>query len=80
MIPPKNFNRDHTARYLVLLNRDDATRALLFAQDHRYLAEVIDDGLVIDNLMKAGKVCDAPKAVAVQAQPQESTQLLCFAL
>ena len=62
MIPQKNVNDAHTARYLVLLNRGDATRALLFGQDHRYLAEVIDDdGLVVDNLMKAGRACLPPR-------------------
>lgn len=80
MISQKNLNHDHTARYLVLLNQDDATRALLFAEDHRYLAEVIDDdGLVVDNLMKAGTVCVAPREVAEQAGSEEP-KLLCFAL
>jgi hypothetical protein len=79
MIPQKNH--DHTARYLVLLNQDDATRALLFAQDHRFLAEVIDDdGLVVDNLMKAGTACVPPRQVAEQTQVGQAVKLLCFAL
>lgn len=83
MIPQKNFNHDHSARYLVLLNHnDDATRALLFARDHRYLAEVIDDdgGLLVDNLMKAGTRCVPPREVAEQARTVEAMKLMCFTL
>lgn len=82
MIPQKNFNHDHTARYLVLLNREDTRRALLFAQDHRYLAEVIDDddGLVVENLMKAGRICSPPREVAEQALGGKRMALLCFEL
>ncbi|MCR5882644.1 hypothetical protein LRS03_07145 [Rhizobacter sp. J219] len=81
MILQKNINPDHTARYLVLLNHDDATRALLFAKDHRYLAEVIDDdGLVVDNLMRAGTRCVPPREVAEQTRATSPVKLMCFAL
>ncbi len=82
MTPQKNFNHDHTAHYLVLLNHDDATRALLFARDHRYLAEVIDDdgGLMVDNLMKAGTRCVPPREVAEQARTGAPMKLMCFTL
>jgi hypothetical protein len=78
---PQQKNDTHTARYLVLLNHDDATRALLYAHDHRYLAEVIDDdGLVVDNLVKAGRACPPPREVAEQAQREKPMRLLCFEL
>ncbi|MBL0731122.1 hypothetical protein [Piscinibacter sp. HJYY11] len=82
MTPQKNTSHDLTARYLVLLDQEDVTRALLFAQDHRYLAEVIDDdtGLLVDNLMKAGTRCVPPREVAEQARTEEPAKLLCFAL
>lgn len=82
MTPQKNINHDHTARYMVLLQQDDAKRALLFSEDHRYLAEVIDDdnGLVVENLMKAGRICAMPRAVAEQAVLNRPVALLCFEL
>lgn len=84
MIPQKYFNHDHSARYLVLLNHDhdDATRVLLFAHDHRYLSEVIDDddGLLVDNLMKAGTRCVPPREVAEQARKGAAMKLMCFTL
>lgn len=82
MIPQKNTSHDFTARYLVLLDQEDATRALLFGRDHRYLAEVIDDdtGLLVDNLMKAGTRCVPPREVAEQTRAEEPAKLMCFAL
>ncbi|HEY0819212.1 MAG TPA: hypothetical protein VGD46_10570 [Rhizobacter sp.] len=82
MIPQKNINHHHTARYLVLLDQDDARRALLFAQDDRFLGEVIDDdnGLVLDNLMRAGNLCPPPRRVAEYARAANAASLLCFAL
>ncbi len=81
MTPQKSFNHDHTARYLVLLDHEEATRALLFGQDQRYLAEVIDDdGLVIENLMRAGKECAPPPTVAAHAEGDKPMRLLCFKL
>lgn len=81
MISQKNVNHDHTARYLVLLQQDDARRALLFAEDCRYLAEVIDDdGLVVENLVKAGSICPPPREVAEWALAGKHATLLCFEL
>jgi hypothetical protein len=82
MISQKNTNHDHTARYLVLLDQDDARRALLFAQDDRFLGEVIDDdnGFVVDNLMRAGNRCAPPRKVAEYADAAGGASLLCFAL
>lgn len=87
MTPQKNHSAapargDYTARYLVLLGRDDAsTRALLFGGDQRYLAEVIDDdGLVLDNLMKAGRACPPPPDVARRAWADAPATVTCFAL
>lgn len=79
--PQKNFNNAHAARYLVLLSHDHNRRALLFARDHRYLAEVIDDdGLVIDNLVKTGRPCLPPGEVAQQTLKGKHAKLLCFEL
>ncbi|MBX3619983.1 MAG: hypothetical protein KF891_08365 [Rhizobacter sp.] len=82
MIPlKKNSNSDYTARYLVLLGDEHATRALLFARDSRYLAEVIDDdGLVLDDLMKCGTACPPPGDVARQAWANAPATVQCFAL
>lgn len=81
MTPQKNPGAEYTARYLVLLGQDSARRVLLFARDQRYLAEVIDDdGLVVDNLMKAGRACPTPGRVAAHAWASAPASVQCFAL
>ncbi len=67
MSPQKNHNAQnaYAARYMVLLGTAQAQRALLFAHDQRYLSEVIDeDGLLVDNLMRAARACPPPAAAA----------------
>jgi hypothetical protein len=77
----KTQHADYKAKYLILMNTDNKTRALLFGQDYRYLAEVLeDDGLVLENLVRAGKACAPPGALAVQAWGGSSSTLRCFAL
>ncbi len=78
----KNLRADYKAKYLILLNTENTTRALLFGRDYRYLAEVLDDddGLVLENLIRAGKACAPPGALAVQAWGSSSSTLRCFAL
>lgn len=78
----KRHGTEHTARYLLLLGSDDATRALLFGQDHRFLAEMFDDedGLVLGNLMRAGTSCRLPDGVKVPGQASAPIRMQCFAL
>lgn len=71
---------EYTAQYLVLLNDHEHTRALLFARDQRYLAELIDDGLMLDNLMRCGRVCPPPSKVAKQAWASAPASVQCFEL
>jgi hypothetical protein len=82
MIPHKNSTTPYTARYLVLLGHDNViSRALLFARDQRFLAEVFDeDGLVIENLLKTGTACPPPRKVAAQAWASAPATVRCYAL
>lgn len=82
MNPDKQHGTEHTAKYLILLCSDSTTRALLFGQDHRFLAEMFDDddGLVLSNLMRAGTSCLPPGDVAMPALASAATSMQCFAL
>ncbi|MET0335939.1 MAG: hypothetical protein ABW190_16860 [Rhizobacter sp.] len=52
----------------MLLGTDEAQRALLFAKDQRYLSEVIDeDGLLVDNLMRAARACPPPAVASAHS-------------
>jgi hypothetical protein len=73
----------NSAKYLVLCGKPDAQRALLFNGDHQYLTEMIDDdGIVLDRLLRAGKVCHSPNANLLQAISQQAanSSVRCFAL
>lgn len=82
MNPIKRHGTEHTAKYLLLLGSNDATRALLFGQDHRFLAEMFDDedGLMLGNLMRAGTSCRLPDGVKLPVQANAGTRMQCFAL
>lgn len=80
MIPLKKNSNSHTAKYLVLLADEYTTRALLFGQDQRYLGELIDDGLLLDDLMKTCTACVPPSDVARHAWATDPGSVRCFAL
>lgn len=82
MTPIKNHGTEHTAKYLILLGSDSATRALLFGQDCRFLAEIFDDedGLVRGNLMRSGTACQPPVDVVMAPQASTPTSMQCFLL
>jgi hypothetical protein len=82
MNPTRRHGTEHTAKYLLLLGSDNATRALLFAQDHRFLAEMFDDedGLMLGNLMLAGTSCRLPDGVKLPSEAKAPTRVQCFAL
>ncbi|MBC7956001.1 MAG: hypothetical protein H7Y33_09055 [Cytophagales bacterium] len=78
----KKQGNEHTAKYLILLGNDDQTRAFLFGQDHRFLAEMFDedDGLALDNLMRAGTLCPPPSGLTAHPLACIPTRMQCFAL
>lgn len=78
----KQRGTEHTAKYLILLDSASATRALLFGQDHRFLAEMFDDedGLVLGNLMSAGTSCQPPGDVVMPLLASAPTSIQCFVL
>ncbi|GAB4558842.1 MAG: hypothetical protein Tsb007_20070 [Rhizobacter sp.] len=81
MNPIKQHGTEHTAKYLILLDSNSATRALLFGQDHRFLAEMFDeDGLVLGNLMSAGTSCQPPGDVVMPLLASAPTSIQCFVL
>ena len=82
MNPIKQRGTEHTAKYLILLGSHSATRALLFGQDHRFLAEMFDDedGLMLGNLMSVGTSCQPPRDVVMPLLASAPTRIQCFAL
>jgi hypothetical protein len=82
------LNNAYSARYLVLLpHPQHHLRALLFNGQHAFLAELDDDDMVVDNLVRAGTPCPPPRALplsdiapdAGSADPW-SSGLQCYAL
>jgi len=84
----KNSNnislRPYTAKYLVLLHTQAHPRALLFNGQHDFLAELDDDGFVVDDLVRAGTPCrpprDLPLPEVVRDPMGPNGQLECYAL
>ncbi|CAG1019967.1 hypothetical protein BURC_04904 [Burkholderiaceae bacterium] len=80
------MNGPYSAKYLVLLQTQHAPRALLFNGEHDFLAELDDDGFVVDTLVRAGTPCPPPPAlpldhmVSNEASGSMSTGLQCYAL
>ncbi len=78
------LNGSHAAKYLVLLEAADVTRALLYGGDRKLLGEVIDDGMVVETLTRAGTPCPKPADLELEceatASATEDRQLQCFAL
>ncbi len=80
------MNGPYSAKYLVLLQTQHAPRALLFNGEHDFLAELDDDGFVVDTLVRAGTPCPPPPAlpldhiVSHEASGSMSTGLQCYAL
>ncbi len=72
------------AKYLVLLHTQAHPRALLFNGQHDFLAELDDDGFVVDDLVRAGKPCPPPAALplwqVVHDPMGPDGQLECYAL
>lgn len=81
------MNGPYSAKYLVLLQTHAAPRALLFNGEHDFLAELDDDGFVVDDLVRAGTPCAPPPALPLDeivtdaaCDPAASTPLQCYAL
>lgn len=89
------MNRNNCAKYLLLFGTKEAPRAVLFDDQERLLAEMIDeDGFLLDSLLRAGRaVKPSSKLVAAVAQAlrhcarqlrrsgqQADLHLRCFAL
>jgi hypothetical protein len=77
--------RPYSAKYLVLLHTQEHPRALLFNGEHDFLAELDDDGFVVDNLVKAGTPCPPPPSLPLDeiVQPagrDAEGQFECYAL
>ena len=64
------MNRNNCAKYLLLFGSKEAPRAVLFDDEHRMLAEMIDeDGFLVDSLLREGRAVRPPsKLVAAVAQ------------
>jgi hypothetical protein len=79
------MERTHSARYLILCGTSRAQRALLFNQELQYLAEIFDDGLMVDTLLQSGTLCPVPTLLPLETvlAPDEqgaNAELKCFAL
>lgn len=75
----------YTAKYLVLLHRNQHQRALLFNGQHDFLAELDDDGFVINDLVRSGTPCLPPSSlplsdISLSALRDHDSQLKCYRL
>lgn len=61
---PRPVDPAHCAQYMVLLGPTEAPRALLFNGECHYLAEVFDDGMLLDSLVQHGRPCPRPQGIA----------------
>jgi hypothetical protein len=72
MSRPKNaaMTKNNCARYLLLFGSKESPRAVLFDDQERLLAEMIDeDGFLVDSLLRAGRAVRPPsKLVAAVSQ------------
>ena len=74
----------YRAKYLVLLHTQSHQRALLFNDHSDFLAE-LDDGFVVDNLVRAGTPCQPPPSLPIptldaDSQLDPADQLECYSL
>ena len=78
------MSNPYSAKYLVLLPTRPSPCALLFNRDHAFLAEVTDDGFVVDNLVRTGTPCAAPPSLPVPDivgdEENAAPQIRCYAL
>lgn len=75
--------RPYTAKYLVLLHTQQQPRVLLFNDEHDFLAELEDDGVVVDTLVRAGTPCLPPPSLPLGGAmrgPMHDGQLECYTL
>jgi hypothetical protein len=63
MLTPKNaaMTKNNCARYLLLFGSKESPRAVLFDEQERLLAEMIDeDGFLVDSLLREGRAVRPP--------------------
>jgi hypothetical protein len=81
---PRTIDASRRAKYLVLLGPETAPRALLFNEQHLYLAEMIDDGMLVDRLKRSSRTCAPPSSLrfdaAAAAQAAAAAPVRCFLL
>jgi len=55
------MNKNNCARYLLLFGTKESPRAVLFDEEERLLAEMIDeDGFLLDSLLREGRAVRPP--------------------
>jgi hypothetical protein len=77
--------RHRRAKYLVLLHTRAHQRALLFNEEHNFIAELDDDWFAVDNLVRAGTPCRPPPSLPLADLARNSAgdfdgQLECYSL
>jgi hypothetical protein len=75
----------YRAKYLVLLHTQPHQRAFLFNGESDFLAELDDDGFVVDNLVRAGTPCQPPPSLPLPTLDADSQlgpadRLECYSL
>jgi hypothetical protein len=66
MLTPKNaaMTKNNCARYLLLFGSKESPRAVLFDEQERLLAEMIDeDGFLVDSLLREGRAVRPPSTL-----------------
>ena len=77
------MNRPYSAKYLVLLDTTQQPRALLFNGELDFLAELEDDGFVVDDLVRTGTPCPPPPALPLAEIVKDAIgdpRLRCYSL
>ena len=75
----------YRAKYLVLLHTRLRQRALLFNGESDFLAELDDDGIIVDSLVRSGTPCEPPPSLPLSmvggdSEPVSRDQLECYSL
>ena len=75
----------YRAKYLVLLHTSLRQRALLFNGENDFLAELDDDGIIVDSLVRSGTPCEPPPSLPLPKVGGDSElvsrdQLECYSL
>jgi hypothetical protein len=80
------MNRSNESKYMVVVAQaEDGARALLFDDEGNYLADVDEQSVPVEDLVRAGSPCSIPRAIACTLErwtrPRfEPSSMRCFSV